>query len=631
MPVAFDPSGNTSKEPVAFDPSGNTSKEPVASDPSGTTSKEPALAIDATSPPEDFTNQYWNYIRSRHVKSDIEKDESVVSVDLWDFAGQHLYYASHPVFFSSRAVYLLVCNLSKPLNATAQPCARQGIHDVFLENPNGETNLENLLSWLATVHSITQTRKETVESTEKKLSYLRPPVFIVGTHADKPFEDAAVMKSQIEKRISGKEYERHVIRPFFSIDNTRGHSHNTTSLRSRMMKLFRKGGGQQSGQGNTDMPKNDEIEALRNRIMEVLKQEPYMGEEIPIKWFNFERVIEALVAEHIYHVNLEQLQRYAREVCFIDDEDELTTLVNFYHDIGLIIKHCSTVVLKAQWLIDLFKQLITIPPFLKTEPVNSKYWLEVETTGVLSMELVDHVFYKFIQQGVVKKDILDMMEQFGLIAKFSPSPTDVKYFVPAQLKSSPESLCDVAPSSHDPCPMYVHFVVGFVPHGLFSQLVSRAISWCSKTGPTQPPNLYLNGAWFVIGSQVIHDFILICKKSFIKIVLKLRNQDEAVLMSTLADAARSVRLFVEGTLQDLSQELPGLNGLRYKLCVTCPYCLQESHKCANHNQPSCAHEDCLHFLEMKHGERLICKRRFCDKLLTVRGLEKWFPQRTSQV
>ncbi|KAJ7358690.1 hypothetical protein OS493_022128 [Desmophyllum pertusum] len=54
------------------------------------------------------------------------------------------------------------------------------------------------------------------------------------------------------------------------------------------------------------------------------------------------------------------------------------------------------------------------------ESVNSKYWLEVETTGVLSMELVDHVFYKFIQQGLVKEDILDMMEQFGLIAKFSP-------------------------------------------------------------------------------------------------------------------------------------------------------------------------------------------------------------------
>ena len=92
------------------------------------------------------------------------------------------------------------------------------------------------------------------------------------------------------------------------------------------------------------------------------------------RWLNFERVIEALVAERIYHINLEQLQRYAREECFIVDEYEFTTLVNFYHDIGLIIKHCSTVVLKAQWLIDLFKQLITIPPFHKTVRNSAKLY-----------------------------------------------------------------------------------------------------------------------------------------------------------------------------------------------------------------------------------------------------------------
>ena len=41
-------------------------------------------------------------------------------------------------------------------------------------------------------------------------------------------------------------------------------------------------------------------------------------------------------------------------------------MVDFYHDLGIIIKHCSTVIVSAEWLIDLFKQLITIPPFDKT-------------------------------------------------------------------------------------------------------------------------------------------------------------------------------------------------------------------------------------------------------------------------
>ena len=155
-------------------------------------------------------------------------------MDIWDFAGQHLYYASYPIFLSSRALYILVHNLSKPLNAPAQPCVRQGNLDVLLENPHSETNMENLLSWLATVHSVAQENDETDDNGQGKLPYHRPPVFIVGTHADKPVEDIAVIKKQIQERIFGKEYEKHVVRPLFCIDNTR--SQHPTWLK----KLFQK-------------------------------------------------------------------------------------------------------------------------------------------------------------------------------------------------------------------------------------------------------------------------------------------------------------------------------------------------------------------------------------------------------
>ena len=83
------------------------------------------------------------------------------------------------------------------------------------------------------------------------------------------------------------------------------------------------------------------------------------------RWFNFEKVIEALVAKNVYHMSLEQLQTYAKEVCFIEDEDQFNTMLSFYHSLGMIVKHRSTVILKAKWLIDLFKQLITIPSFDK--------------------------------------------------------------------------------------------------------------------------------------------------------------------------------------------------------------------------------------------------------------------------
>ena len=199
---------------------------------------EPEVMINATSLPDDVTKQVHQllaeYVTGEHgSKGDIASGESVVSMDVWDFAGQHLYYVSHPLFLSSRAIYVLVYNLSKPLHAPAKPCVRQGTHDIPLENPNNKTNLENLLSWLTTIHSITQVKEEPDIGAQSKLPYLRPPVLVVGTHADKPFEDITVMKSQIQNIISGKEYGKHVVPPLFSIDNT---SSQTQNWRKRFLR-----------------------------------------------------------------------------------------------------------------------------------------------------------------------------------------------------------------------------------------------------------------------------------------------------------------------------------------------------------------------------------------------------------
>ena len=76
-------------------------------------------------------------------------------------------------------------------------------------------------------------------------------------------------------------------------------------------------------------------------------------------------MIDALLAKQIYYRNLQQLEHYARKDCFMKDAKEFEAMISFYHGLGMIVKHRSTVVLKAQWLIDLFKQLITIPPFNK--------------------------------------------------------------------------------------------------------------------------------------------------------------------------------------------------------------------------------------------------------------------------
>ena len=87
------------------------------------------IMINATLPLNDITkhgHQLLEYVRCKFdSKDDILKGESVLSMDVWDFVGQHLcyMYASQPLFFSSCGIYILVHNLGKPLYAPANcPC-----------------------------------------------------------------------------------------------------------------------------------------------------------------------------------------------------------------------------------------------------------------------------------------------------------------------------------------------------------------------------------------------------------------------------------------------------------------------------------------------------------------------------
>ena len=199
-------------------------------------------------PPEEFTDYLDQLLKGLDLQTDGTAVEHHMILDLWDFAGQQPYYASYPVFLSPRAVYMLVYDLNKGLNDLAEPYFKQGSRRIPLSNRNEETNAENLLSWLVSVSSICSSQSE---KAVKDQPHCRPPVFIVGTHEDKQQkEDIDKIEMQIKREIL--ENSENVIRPIFSVDNTKGSSDRGVST-------------------------------LQKRMIEVLKKEPYMGEEIPVR------------------------------------------------------------------------------------------------------------------------------------------------------------------------------------------------------------------------------------------------------------------------------------------------------------------------------------------------------------
>lgn len=199
--------------------------------------------------PDDVVESIIKFLQNERIGESIADKE--ITLSIWDFAGQHLYYASHQVFLSPRATYILVYNLAKDLNAQAEPCVRQGTVDYLLDNPNNETNLDSILSWLNSVHTVCQTEENDEET--------RPPVIIVGTHADEPFEDIKEMEKKLKIGILGKSYQKHVIKPFFAANNVKSSN-------------------------------DDGIKNLKLKIKHILDNDPNVGKEEPLRWLHFEKV-----------------------------------------------------------------------------------------------------------------------------------------------------------------------------------------------------------------------------------------------------------------------------------------------------------------------------------------------------
>ena len=107
------------------------------------------------------------------------------------------------------------------------------------------------------------------------------------------------------------------------------------------------------------------MQRLRKSILDVIEELPHRNECIPIKWLRYEKALKVVLDEGHKRITFEHARRIASEVCQIHDDQEFKTVLDFLHDQRIIIHFDGTdelnklVVLDPQWLIDVFKKVIT--------------------------------------------------------------------------------------------------------------------------------------------------------------------------------------------------------------------------------------------------------------------------------
>ena len=116
------------------------------------------------------------------------KDEDIFSV-LWDFGGQLVYYVTHPLFLTLRAIYVLVHDLSRDPCENANPLEKQGMFKTLKDQFCVKTNLDYLDFWMTSVASLACPSDDHEIHSDPKYEMLPEkllPVFLVCSHADKP-------------------------------------------------------------------------------------------------------------------------------------------------------------------------------------------------------------------------------------------------------------------------------------------------------------------------------------------------------------------------------------------------------------------------------------------------------------
>ena len=542
--------------------------------------------------------------------ADVEKENDDIFSVLWDFAGESVYYETHTLFLTSRAIFLLAYDLSRDPYERALPVKRQGMFEVIEDRIGTKTNLDYLDYWMTSVSAVSSQGKDHevhAASTSTVLPETLPPVFLVCTHADQPSggKDSEVLAQEVYNKLQEKSYSTHLCGKF-EVDNTK------------------------SG----EKPECPEVSRLRESIRTVASELPQMKELIPIKWLKFEKMLQGLLHKGNKWITIEHAKQIAYDFCHIHKDVAFKTAIDFLHDQRILIHFDNTeelnklVVLDLQWLVDVMKGVITIKRYDDEEREFKYLWSKLQKEGILEEKLLRHVWDPLIGKYDTFKSLIALMEKFSLLCSW-PASDDLssgRYLVPSMLKSHPpQDITQLIASARLPS-LFIKFESGQVPSRLFPRLVTQFLLW-GKDGfwRSVKPQLYHNLARLFTAEDDECSVVLLCHSSFIEVVVHGGNDSFDV------SCGQSVfkQLFL--MLESMRKEFFWLESMRYKAGVVCTVCCRggKVQYCDTHGKANCEREECLHFIpesDMRSAKFVPCFRSATAQNIKVcvKDFSVWF-------
>ena len=367
--------------------------------------------------------------------------DNEVLINIWDCGGQFVFREILPAFLAQKVAYLLIYDASKDLETVYQePGTYPGCY------AEGNT-FHHMQKWMAAIHAHSTLLLPSAS--------LYPRMLVIGTHGDalKTGEGSYELAkekiiSKIKSHFKGKRFADLVLAHFI-VDNTTG------------------------GEGSNE---DSSFEMIRCQVEEYAKQSLTIS--TPISWVLFRRVFQATITEDgIPFVSMSVAKEIAAE-CKID-EDTLSQVLVFYHQVGLLLHYASVpildevVIADPQWLVNSLSLLFSLHSSDHEELAS--LWTQLHEKGVLEKALYESIWSDC---GIDPQGLLNLLEYFLLAAPIKPAVkqqfSDCAYFVPSLLSSwaSEEEGSNLEEAVQTAAPLFLVFNTEYVPPGFFIRLAA---------------------------------------------------------------------------------------------------------------------------------------------------------------
>ena len=352
--------------------------------------------------PENMKKRVSKFLRN---KESLKKAQNELVATVLDYAGQHVFYATHHLCLSKAGFYYVVFDASQPLDGKTPSVfrVRKGeiVHIPLFDD---ETNLDRLLEWMSAIHVMEPDHAYRIRLFDE-VGIASPAMFLVGTHSDKLRSQPGLLERQdklIRKKLENNVLAKHIIwasrdedRMCFYVDNTMTDPQSGTV---------------------------DPQVCLLRQMTEEVARKVAQRHKLPVTWLKFEQEVRdvKILDETKKTVSVEELLHVAKKAAGIKSKEELEVLLHYLSNRAVLLYHPKAlksgeeeVVLDVEWLISQLEKVITIHtdvlPVFENDVTRSK------EKGIMTASLINHLLS---DSGFRQQLLMSLMKHFDLLCQY---------------------------------------------------------------------------------------------------------------------------------------------------------------------------------------------------------------------